>query len=206
MELNRQSLVDLACQYDGCTVTKDRARYVDLLGPNESEPMKAYFCEPGTSGCALTIRGLWRTLGIKDKSLEPPYKFGTAISALVALCRARKGWTSLVQAVGAPIPRPGDFVLVGGDKTKDGGVEHVFTVVSVEATPEGGMSLTSIDGGQRDAARNQSIYRKQRRWTLRDGSWWDVSAQGSDPGSNAAGGRRVMGFGDLDKVIAAQLS
>jgi hypothetical protein len=151
---------------------------------------------------SLAHRG--RSLGCSDKQVLPPYIFGKAVSLLVDIARKRGGWTSLVRASGAPLPQKGDFVLVGGDKERDGGVEHVFTVLEC-AVEEDSVVISSVDGGQRDAKGQQAIFRKHRRWTMREGSWWDVSSAGSDPGSNAPGGRRVMGFGDIEKILGPDM-
>jgi len=194
----REKIANLAKSYHGTSVSSDKSRYVDLLGPNETKSMQNYFCDPNTSGCALTIRGLWRSIGVSDKRVNPNYVFGKAVTWLVQIARDRKAW---VQASQNNFPQVGDFVLVGGDKTKDGGVEHVFTVISCEPDGNGGATLTSIDGGQRDSKGQQAIFEKTRRWTWRNGAFWDVSAQGSDPGSNAPGGRRVIGWGDVEKIL-----
>lgn len=193
-------MVALARSYNGTSVSFSRDRYVDLLGPNETKAMQDYFCDPKTSGCALTIRGLLRKLGCSDQRVSPPYKFGTAISLLVGIARARNAWNA--SNIGN-LPIAGDFVLVGGDKTKDGGVEHVFTVCSVDMDDKG-ILITSIDGGQRDPKGQQAILAKTRRWVERGGAYWDVSAAGSDPGSNAPGGRRVQGWSDVEKLFAVE--
>jgi hypothetical protein len=195
---SRDKVIEIIKQYSGVTVSSDKVRYVDLLGPDEAQAMQKYFCDPATSGCALTIRGVWRKAGISDKRLNPNYVFGKAVSWLVQIARDRGAWISAKANI---LPQPGDFVLVGGDKVRDGGVEHVFTVISAESDDSGGIILTSIDGGQRDGKGQQAIFEKTRRWTWRNGSYWDVSAQGSDPGSNAPGGRRVIGWGDIEKIL-----
>ncbi len=198
----RDKIVDLAKLYNNVGVSNAKGTYVDLLGPDETPEMQKYFCDPTTSGCALTIRGLWRRLGVKDKRVSAPYIFGKAITWLVAISRERKSWIASKQGL---LPQPGDFVLVGGDKVKDGGVEHVFTVLT--AVLEGdSVVITSIDGGQKDAKGQQLILQKNRRWTWRSGAYWDVSSQGTDPGSNAPGGRRVMGWGDVEKILEADAS
>lgn len=198
---NRQRVVDLATQQAGITVTTGKDKYIALLGPGETPAMQQYFCDPKTSGCALTIRGMWRLLGVKDKRVNPAYVFGKAVTWLVAIARDRGAWVS---AKVGTTPQPGDFVLVGGNPTTDGGVEHVFTVLTVAPQPDGTVLLTSVDGGQRDAKGNQSIFQKTRRWAVRNGAYWDVSAAGSDPGSNAPGGRKVMGWGDIEKILGAE--
>ncbi len=195
---NREKVLQLVKEYSGVSVSSNRSKYIELLGPNETKAMQDYFCEPKTSGCALVIRGFWRILGLDDKRVKPNYVFGKAISWLVAIARDKKAWIASKEKT---FPKPGDFVLVGGDKVKDGGVEHVFTVLSCQPNENGGAVITSIDGGQRDGKGQQAVFEKTRRWTWRNGSFWDVSAQGSDPGSNAPGGRRVIGWGDIEKIL-----
>ena len=194
---HRQRIIELAAQYVGVTVTDAKDRYVELLGPDETTVMRQYFCDPKTSGCALTIRGLWRKLGVNDARVRPNYVFGKAITWLVSIAKARNAWRP---ANLASLPNPGDFVLVGGDKIKDGGVEHVFIINSIVPDVMGAL-ITSIDGGQRDDKGNQAIFAKTRRWIVRGNAFWDVSSQGSDPGSNAQGGRRVIGWGDAEKIL-----
>jgi hypothetical protein len=194
---HRQSIIDLVKQYDGVSVSSERDKYIDLLGPNETPAMRQYFCDPATSGCALTIRGLWRKLGVSDKRVNPAYVFGKAVTWLVGIARDRGAWQSSNLSL---LPQPGDFVLVGGDKIRDGGVEHVFTILSIDSDGTGAV-ITSIDGGQRDVNGQQAIFEKTRRWIVKGNSYWDVSAHGSDPGSNASGGRRVIGWGDIEKIL-----
>lgn len=198
MSETRERAIKLVATYDGVSVSSDRARYVGLLGPGETKAMQDYFCDPKTSGCALTIRGLWRELGCTDKRVMPSYVFGKAVTWLVAIAKERGGW---VAASSGNLPQAGDFVLVGGDKTKDGGVEHVFTVLTASVDGDGAI-LSSIDGGQRDDKGQQAILEKKRRWSLRSGAYWDVSSHGSDPGSNAPGGRRVIGWGNIERILA----
>lgn len=195
-------ITSLAEQYAGVNVSSSRGQYVDLLGPTESPAMQQYFCDPSTSGCALVIRGLWRKLGVIDRRVFPPYVFGKAISWLVGIARDRGAW---YPSKLSSLPNPGDFVLVGGDKVKDGGVEHVFTVLTVTTDGTGAL-ITSIDGGQRDQYGNQAIQKKVRRWIVRGNSYWDVSSQGTDPGSNALGGRRVIGWGDGERIVGFGLT
>lgn len=194
----RDSVIELLKQYANVTVSTNKEKYIELLGPNESKEMQKYFCDPKTSGCALTIRGLWRQLGINDPFLLPNYKFGTAISGLVQLARKKKAWKS---SNINELPGVGDLVLVGGDKVKDGGVEHVFTVVTVTTNSDNTISLTSIDGGQLDSKGQQAIFEKNRRWQIRNGSYWDISKAGSDPGSDAKGGRRVIGWANIENIL-----
>ena len=197
----RDQMVALANAVAGVSVSSDLARYLDTLGPLEAPAMRDYFASPRTSGCGLVVRGLWRELGVDDPSVLPPYHFGTAISALVGVARKRKAW---ILAAPGKLPKPGDFVLVGGNPQTDGGVEHVFTVVAVPAGGTASGPLASVDGGQVDAHGQQAIAAKFRRWSLRGGALWDVSRTGNDPGAGAPGGRRVQGWADLELIMAAQ--
>jgi hypothetical protein len=199
----REDMVELVRGYDGVSVSSDRNKYIDLLGPQETAAMWDYFCNPATSGCALSIRGFWRKMGVSDNRIVGKYVFGKAVEWLVGVARSRGAWNAA--AVGK-CPRAGDFVLVGGNPAVDGGVEHVFTVCTVEMDSKGNAVLTSVDGGQRDSAGQQAILSKGRRWTVRGGAIWDVSKTGSDPGAGAAGGRRVKGWGDLEKIMAAEVA
>lgn len=181
----RDRIVALAKSYDGCHAgPASRARYLDLVGPGETETMRAYMALPKTSGCALVVRGLWRQLALFDLRLTPPYKIGLAVADVVSIARRNGAWVTDLSLR----PEPGDVILVGGDPKADGGVEHVATVTACD-----GNALESVDGGQRDAAGNQCIATKVRTWEVRaDGSVWDRSRKGTDPGSGAA--RRVRGW------------
>lgn len=192
----RERLVALARSYAGVSVTDARQRYLDLVGPGEAPDMRAYMALPKTSGCALTVRGFWRLLGLVHRRLAPPYVFGMAVTDCVQIGRNSSAYVSPPEL--DRLPEPGDMVLVGGDRLKDGGVEHVYTVIEVELVGRE-VHIVSIDGGQVDASGNQCIREKRRTWT-RDtrGAFWDQVEQGSDPGARAR--RRVMGFVNVSKL------
>lgn len=195
----RERAVAFARACDGVGVTSSRASYLALVAQDEKR--QDYFADPSTSGCGLVIRGIWRSLGMADRRVHAPYRMGTAISCLVGLARERKAWRTASRGA---IPSPGDVVLVGGG-IDGGGAEHVYVVTAAELAPDGqGAMLASIDGGQKDSRGQQCIRAKQRRWSVRFGQWWDVSALGTDPGANAPGGRCVRGWIDLDALWAKE--
>lgn len=197
----RTRLVALAKTYDGVSVATARAKYLALVAAGETPEMAAYMALPKTSGCALFIRGLWRALGLDEPELKPPYfspppygpgrrKPGLAVSDVVTIARRYGAWVTDVRR---RRPELGDVPLVGGDRVKDGGVEHVYGV-----TLSNGDVLHSIDGGQ-VVGGAQAIASKIRTWEQRrDGSVWDRSRLSTDPGSGAP--RRVMGWVDVSKL------
>jgi hypothetical protein len=177
--------VALARSYAGCSVTTERDRYLDLVGPYESGAMREYMAAPKTSGCALVVRGLWRIAGVKHARLAPPYHFGMAVADVDAIAlsfSARELYHGELAAEWRP--EPGDVVRVGGG-TDGGGFEHVYVTAERD-----GDELVSIDGGQRDEHGNQCIREKRRIWTVDEhGAIWDRGFLASDPGGGSR--RRV---------------
>lgn len=163
----------------------DPDRYLGLIGPHETEAMRHSMST--MSGCGLIIRGMWRELGLDEDRLFGPYKIGQAITDLIRIAREndalrRKG----------ELPCAGDVVLVGGPPGC-GGTEHVFTVI--DAPPcfdeRGKARLVSVDGGQKDELGRQTIKRKERVWSLVNGSIWDSTSNHWD-GPAQAVGRKVI--------------
>jgi GH25 family lysozyme M1 (1,4-beta-N-acetylmuramidase) len=130
------------------------------------------------SGCALVAAGVWRAVGVGDETLNAPYVIGQAISRLYNLAVARGAW---VDYSASKRPSPGDTVLLTN-------AEHVYTVIEISAD---GNSLTTVDGGQVDAAYNQIILKKTRTWS---GST-DVCGSTS---------RTISGWVDITRLGAAQ--
>lgn len=130
--------------------------YAQLIAPDEL-PLKTRDMLR-MSGCALTVAGIWRAVGITHTKLNPPYVIGTAVSRLLSIARQVDAWVPYSRGA---LPRPGDVVLVGDNKT--GGTEHVFLVSAIVSSSTGDY-LESIDGGQRDAQGYQVIERKKRLW------------------------------------------
>jgi hypothetical protein len=184
--------LDLVMPYDGIGARTDPERYLDLIAAGEAPAVKQAMGRE--SGCALVVRGFWRLFGIADRRLAAPYVPGKAVTWLVALARERGAW---VDARPEALPCAGDSVLVGGDPAADGGVEHVFTVLEVVPNP---VTIRTLDGGQVDEEHDQIIRRKERTWTVRGNSVWDVVSSGADPGASIRGGRRVKGWVAFDAL------
>lgn len=152
----RDRIVELARSYAGVSVSSDRYRYLDLVGPKgiEGAAREAFFASPRTSGCGLTIRGLWRKMGLDHPRLMKPYVMGMGIADLVAIAREFDAWIPNFK-MGDRRPLPGDAILVGGS-----GQEHVATITEVFADDY----FESCDGGQVDQLGNQCIALRHRRW------------------------------------------
>ncbi|WP_434042230.1 MULTISPECIES: hypothetical protein [Sorangium] len=151
-------IVELARSLDGVGMTGARERYIELVGGGET-PQRAR--ELATlSGCALTVRGMWRRLGIDHPILRAPYRTGHAVADLVEIAR---GAEALLEARdGLPALHDGDVVIVGGGP-EYGGPEHVWTVLDATGQdyPERGRHLIwGLDGGQRDEHGAQCVRRK----------------------------------------------
>ena len=116
-------------------------------------------------------------------------RIGHAIARLLQIARECGAWSLYKRG---SLPNPGDMVLVG-DNTPSGGVEHVFTVISVDEQKQ---VLQSVDGGQRSPRGFQTILKKQRSWA----SGRDVVFEGSDPGSRVVGGRKIIGTINVSKL------
>jgi hypothetical protein len=186
--------IEIILPYQDVGISTDKDKYYELIAAGEDPAVQE---EMGNlSGCALSVRGFWRLFGLRDPRIAGRYKPGMAVNWLVQIATERGGWFTPGDG---RLPNPGDMVLVGGDKAKDGGVEHVYTVLDVSCDP---VVIQSIDGGQVDTAGKQVIHKKQRMWDERDGAFWDVVTEGTDPGATAHGGRRVQGWACVYTVMA----
>lgn len=185
--------LELVTSYDGIGVGTDAERYYELIAANERPGLQRELGK--LSGCALSIRGFWRLFGLDDPRITGPYRAGMAVTWLVAIAKERGAWTFADETC---TPAIGSMVLIGGDKVRDGGVEHVYTTIDVSDDPR---VIVSIDGGQVDAAGKQIIRKKQRSWVQRDGAVWDIVIHGTDPGSTARGGRRVQGWACIQTIL-----
>jgi hypothetical protein len=152
----RDNMVRLACSFDGCNAHDDPDRLLSLLGPDEPPQIRADMLRE--SECALTVRGLWRWLGLVHPRLAPPYKTGAAVEDVVAIARELGAWR---EPDPEQWPQPGDSVLVAAP-------EHVFTIVE-ELAPG---AYVSIDGGQRINGA-EAIGRVTRRWHWSGGILFD---------------------------------
>ncbi|WP_437489497.1 hypothetical protein WME75_10825 [Sorangium sp. So ce1014] len=170
---------------------KARREYLDLVA-SEEEPHRASDMAR-MSGCGLVVAGLWRRLGLEHPLLCAPYKVGTAISRLVEVARARGAWRPYRQGA---IPLPGDAVLVGdGSKSE---VEHFYVVLGVATNHR--VMIASMDGGQRVDG-HQAILPKKRVWV----GGRDVVIDGKDPGAELVGGRKIVGWVDVQSLIEAEV-
>jgi hypothetical protein len=168
-----------------------RQQYLDLIAPGESEAQQRTLAD--MSGCGLVVAGIWRELGVTARELDAPYRPGSGISRLVAIARRAGAWIPFSTD---ERPSPGDAVLVGDGP---GETEHVYTVISV-GDVDGAIQVESVDGGQRDAAHQETICAKQRVWRGRR----DIVFAGSDPGAASAAGRTITGWIDVSKLPLAQ--
>ncbi len=191
----RDRIVEEANAVEGLTADPqygDPEKYLDLVGPGETKEIRQAML--GMSGCALTVAGIWRRVGIKHAKLAPPYKNGSAVSRLISIAREVGAWVPFKNGL---VPTPADMVLVG-DNTQAGGVEHVYTIVAILDE-----TIHSVDGGQRtrrlDAKTGkgfQAIYGKTRVWKKDR----DIVFAGTDPGAAVAGGRKIYGWVDAAKL------
>lgn len=189
----RQKAVDFALSLVGMTALDVppgmRQRYLDLIASGEDPRKQSAMAK--MSGCALVVAAIWRHLGVAHPSLNPPYKIGTAVSRLVQIASEKKAWK---RAERSGLPLPGDMVLIGNN-TPDGGVEHVFTVTSVSI---GGRTLLeSVDGGQRDALGLQCVRAKKRVWH----GGRDFGLASNDPGAQLVSGRKIIGWADVEALV-----
>lgn len=172
---------------------ESRQQYIDLIAPGETDYQQANLAD-NCSGCGLVVAGIWRALGVTAPELDPPYQTATGISRLIAIARHAGAWVAFSAG---KRPSPGDAVLVG---TGPGETEHIYTVISV-TDDDGSTVVESVDGGQRDAARQQTILVKRRAWR----GHRDIVFAGSDPGAACAAGRTIAGWIDVTRLpLAAQ--
>jgi hypothetical protein len=142
----RAQFVALALSVEGLgAAAATRVAYLDLLAcsPDETPAMREAMAE--MSSCALTIRGLWWRASCRHAILAAPYVVGHAVSDLITIAHDYGALRPRTYA-----PRPGDVVYIDNPG-------HVLTVIAVD-----GATVTSIDGGQRDAAHLECITRRTR--------------------------------------------
>ena len=143
-----------------------------------------------TSSCMLVVACLWRCLGVRDQKLRK-IPFGKVGEYLDTISRKQGA-----QVFVAPntLPKPGDFVLIGGAGSAAasfGGVEHMLTIESMN-----GLLCTSVDGGQPDKVlASSAIARRTREFQWRGKQLWLTN-----PGSNY-GGRRVKKWIDVSLLV-----
>ncbi len=179
----REEMASLALAYDGVGVTKDKDGYLELIGPHETEAMRAAMLT--MSGCALVVRGLWRMAGVESAILDAPYRIGMAMADLVEIAKAAGAWRPYYNG----FPGLGDAVLVGSES---GGHEHVYTVTFEDAANAN--NLGSVDGGQVDEYGAQIIRARMRTVENKNGRLWDTNDLGLT--------RVVLGWVDVEALRA----
>lgn len=154
----RARIVALALSYVGvsCRTKEGRERYLELVaGPGDTDAaMLGYLTAPKTSGCGLTVRGLWRRCGLRHPLLEARYRPGMAMSDVQMIAREAGAW----RVNPAVLPRPGDAVLI--DRPAGG---HLYTCTEIGPGPV--CTIDSVDGGASDGGA-QAIAARHRVWTL----------------------------------------
>jgi hypothetical protein len=188
----REVIADYARGYVDCGVTLHPIEYAQLvMGPGDPESSYSYFVSPHTSGCALVVRGLWRLAGLQHERLVKPYRVGHAIDDVVSIANEYDAWVLGWRRQGK-LPQMGDAVIVGA-----AGREHAYTVVEVE-TPAGCLcELTTVDGGQRDAAGNETIGLRHRTWNLDHTGMVIDRTHGESNDLGAGVSRPLAGFVDV---------
>ncbi len=153
-----------------------REAYLALIAPGESDAMQRDMLQ--MNGCALTVRGVWRDLGVNHAILNRPYRIGMAVADVAQIAKDANAW----RRTGEPLI--GDVFLIDN-------LEHVGIVID----RPNASSIISIDGGQRDAFGNQLIRRRSRVFV-------DGALFGND-GVNDGVKRNLLGYVDCVALAAA---
>jgi hypothetical protein len=179
----RMRMVSLARSVVGLgSAPSVREAYLDLIAAGENDAARGGMSL--MSGCGLTVRGLWRRIGMRDPRLEAPYEPASVMTTIIEMAKEADGWTA-AQANRPPIAL-GDVVYVSAP-------DHVGTIVRVSERDDGALDVTTVDGGSTDAGGFQSIVE------------WDrtISADGALlSGPLAGNGRRIIGVASLPALCA----
>jgi hypothetical protein len=160
-------------------------RYLELIAPGEAPEVQHEMAAMASSG--LVVAAIWRALGVESGRLDPPYVLGTATRRLVEIAGEAGAWVPFEEG---RYPLPGDVIVLGGSSE---GAEHVYTVTSIS---EGiGVTLESVESGERGAHRRPMIVAKKREW--KDNI--DIVYEGGQ--NDPAGRERVIdGFIDITRL------
>lgn len=158
----------------------DPGPYLAFLGPNESAMQSAMLT---MSGCGLTVRALWRELGMSDPRLEPPYEPGVVMTSIQDMAKEAGAWRD--GGNGLAELEVGDVAYVSEP-------DHVGTIVEVSRPGDGSVHVKTVDGGSLDATGRQVIVSYARTF----GSDGSVTA-----GPMAGQGRALVGTIDLEAVV-----
>lgn len=178
----RARMVEKALAVVGYSAAPPSDAYLGLVGPDEDERLRREMLK--MSGCALVARGLLRSLGVAHERLGVPYRPGKAVADVFAIARDAGAW---VDGHADAVPSPGDIAILTGP-------EHVCIVLEVRADADA-LRVVSCDGGQKDANGVQCVQQRERTWRRRASEGWVASSPGTS--------RKVLGWADIEKVLAA---
>jgi lysozyme len=152
-----EELAEIALSFDGCGAQLQAQRFSNLVAPLGPPDARTMFCarnvaQDANSSCGVVgvgfIRELLRRYGRTDLDLVLTLDWWGIATRLAAAHDA------LITPGGGRVPGVGCVVRV------EAAGRHWFTIIDVG---EDGQSLTTIDGGQKDAAGYQLIKKMQRR-------------------------------------------
>ncbi len=190
----RERMLEEARFASGMNVRDHTDGFLDLVaGDIETPATRSAML--GMSSCALTVRGLWRRLGLSHHILLSPYEIGAAVRDVIRIAKdldawrePRLGWDD--HANGLLQPKPGDSAVVW---SRDNGTDaHVFTIVDLEELP-GMLRIESVDGGQRTADGVRCIATRRRTWARGPNGYQDRPDGGE--------AKAVQGWVDLDALF-----
>lgn len=166
----RARLVQLARSVVGLTAA-DRDRWLGLLaGPGDTDgPIREWLAHlpPPSSSCALVVRGLWRTAGLRHPLLLARARPGYPMDDIITISREAGAWVPARHRDGR-LPAPGDAVVL---ESATGG--HAFTVLAIEGS-ELPCRFVSVDGGQ-EVGGHQAVAQMSRQWRADRGGILDVA-------------------------------
>jgi hypothetical protein len=159
---------------------------------DHTKQAEEYFCKSDTSGCALTIRGFWRKLGLMHPLLGAYYTRDRVGHAPLDLLTIAGRYGAHVN--GYALARvPG---TTGAYEPKIGDVGYFFTIIEIKPV-QSGYEIVSIDGGQTVAdahgVKQQIITRRFRTWKRGGNLLTDFPKLGGFP-------KQVIGVIDVSKI------
>ena len=163
----------------GWGASQDATAFGQWLGGDGEEPSMcvSMATAPESSTCGFAVRAAERDAGIADPWLQPPYRprMGHVIEDLLTYARSKGAWADATpgRVTLGRFPVRGSMVAIGDSS----GVTHVYIVTSITVSADGThATITSVDGGQTDAAGKQLIGTRDRVWTLQGATWVDSPA------------------------------
>ncbi len=150
-ELTPEERVDTLCRaaeaINGLTAN-EKTSYTQLVSSSAtSVPVKTAMLQ--MSGCALTVLGLYRMLGLQNIVLQRPYKIGMAVADVIKIAKDNMAWE--------PAPFRDDYVFAKGDTVIIGTPEHVYTIVSEPEVADGQFKFKALNGGRKTQDGTQLI-------------------------------------------------